>query len=319
MITISTVIIIALFIPACVMAMTHNMHMFQQNGYKNGEHMAWLKKTGKRQWLLFFAGALGLIRMVTRYVDILCIITLILCYYVFRAMNRLNNKKKLVYTARVKRMIATEIIVMAVLVILSIILLPLEFLSGTVMILMCLQWILPVVANIINHPIEKAGHDKFINSATKKLSEAEGLTIIGVTGSYGKTSVKFYLKTLLSERYNVLVTPESYNTPLGVVKTINEQLLSTHDIFVCEMGARHVGDIKEICDIVRPQHGVITSIGPQHLETFFNMENIKSTKFELADALPDGGMLFLNWDNEYVRDKAGEYSDGRVKILRFAQ
>ncbi|MCR5097557.1 MAG: UDP-N-acetylmuramoyl-tripeptide--D-alanyl-D-alanine ligase [Lachnospiraceae bacterium] len=340
-IVICTIIIIALFVPACVMALTHNMHMFQQNGYKNGEHMSWLKRTLKRQWLLIFAGVLGLLRMIPGYIycvqtleypiastpiraltlilDIFCIITLILCYYVFRAMNRLNNKKKLVYTARVKRMIATEIIVMVVLALLSAVFIPLECFAGTVMILMCLQWILPVMANIINHPIEKAGHDKFINSAKKKLAEAENLTIIGVTGSYGKTSVKFYLKTLLSEHFNVLVTPESYNTPLGVVKTINEQLLSTHEIFVCEMGARHVGDIKEICDIVHPHHGVITSIGPQHLETFFSMENIQSTKFELADALPEGGMLFLNWDNEYIRDKAGEYSDGKKKILRFAQ
>ena len=75
------------------------------------------------------------------------------------------------------------------------------------------------------------------------------------------------------------------------------------------MGARHVGDIKEICDIVHPDHGIITSIGPQHLETFFNMENIKNTKFELADALPDGGMLFLNGDNEYINEKAGGYKN----------
>ena len=68
---------------------------------------------------------------------------------------------------------------------------------------------------------------------------------------------------------------------MGVVRTIREHLKSTDEIFICEMGARHVGDIKEICDIVHPHHGVITSIGPQHLETFFNMENIKSTKFEL--------------------------------------
>ena len=69
----------------------------------------------------------------------------------------------------------------------------------------------------------------------------------------------------------MLVTPESYTTPMGVVKTIRESLRPMHEVFVCEMGARHVGDIREICDIVHPRHGVITSIGPQHLETFFNM------------------------------------------------
>ncbi|MBO4399962.1 MAG: UDP-N-acetylmuramoyl-tripeptide--D-alanyl-D-alanine ligase, partial [Lachnospiraceae bacterium] len=111
----------------------------------------------------------------------------------------------------------------------------------------------------------------------------------------------------LSAKYDVLVTPESFNTPMGVVRTIREQLRPSNEIFVCEMGARHVGDIKEICDIVHPKHGVITSIGPQHLETFFTMDNIRNTKYELADALPKGGMLFLNGDSEEVVKKAGEY------------
>lgn len=80
------------------------------------------------------------------------------------------------------------------------------------------------------------------------------LTVIGVTGSYGKTSVKYYLDTLLKEHFEVLITPESYNTPMGVVKTIRSSLKPSHQIFICEMGARHVGDIKEICDIVHPEH-----------------------------------------------------------------
>ncbi len=326
---IRTIIIGVLAVPGIVMSLTHNMHMFQQNGYKNGEHINWLKRTGRRQWLLFFACITGLLRVVLGCLyspgtdsglmsvvwglmwalDIISIITLILIYYVFRAMNRLNNKKKLVYTPRVKRMIITITVVMAVLVLLALVFVPKYAWAGVIMIISSLQWILDVLANIINHPIEKAGHDRFIRSAQKKLSDNKDLIIIGVTGSYGKTSVKYYLKTLLSQKFDVLITPESYNTPLGVVKTINEQLKSTHQIFVCEMGARHVGDIKEICDIVHPHHGVITSIGPQHLETFFSMDNIKSTKFELADALPEGGMLILNGDNEYIRDKALEYKN----------
>ena len=96
---------------------------------------------------------------------------------------------------------------------------------------------------------------------------------------------------------------------MGVVRTIRSSLKSTHEIFICEMGARHVGDIKEICDIVHPHHGVITSVGPQHLETFFNMENIKNTKFELADALPKDSFLFLNGDNEYIQEKAAAYDN----------
>lgn len=145
------------------------------------------------------------------------------------------------------------------------------------------------------------------------MSECEGLTIIGVTGSYGKTSMKFYLEELLQTKYNVLVTPESYNTPMGIVKTIRESLKPTHEIFICEMGARYVGEIKEICDIVHPHHGVITSIGPAHLMTFGSLENIQKTKFELADALPVGGKLFLNMDSELVAKELANRKERGIK------
>ena len=129
------------------------------------------------------------------------------------------------------------------------------------------------------------------------------LTIIGITGSYGKTSTKYFLNRLLSLKYNVVMTPGNFNTTLGVVRTIRENLNATHEIFLCEMGARHVGDIKEICDLVHPKYGIISSIGPQHLETFFNIENVINTKFELADSIPEDGKIFLNYGNEYIKNK----------------
>jgi UDP-N-acetylmuramoyl-tripeptide--D-alanyl-D-alanine ligase len=98
------------------------------------------------------------------------------------------------------------------------------------------------------------------------------------------------------------MTPESYNTPRGVVKTIRENLRSTHEIFVCEMGARHRGDIKELCDIVTPRHGIITAIGEQHLETMKTMETIVETKFELAEAVVGQGIMFFNGDNTHIRE-----------------
>jgi UDP-N-acetylmuramoyl-tripeptide--D-alanyl-D-alanine ligase len=97
---------------------------------------------------------------------------------------------------------------------------------------------------------------------------------------------------------------------------VRRDLKPTYEILLCEMGARHVGDIKEVCDIAHPDMGFITSIGPQHLETFFTMENIQKTKFELADALPTGGLLFLNGDNEYIQEKATEYSE---KIFYYSE
>lgn len=308
---IRTLIMLVLAIPALFLTMRYNMHMFQLNGYKNSEHINWQKKNIRQQWLLFFALALGIIRLIFPYIgiDIICYLTLGLIILVYNAMKRMNVKKKLVYTPRVKRMIAT-ILIVTVLILLAVCLLTdIRYWSGALVILVSAQFWMNMISNVINHPIEVAVNQHYINDAKKKLKEVPGLQIIGVTGSYGKTSVKYYLQTLLQERYNVLVTPESYNTPMGVVKTIRGSLKSTHEIFVCEMGARHVGDIKEICDIVHPDHGVLTSVGPQHLETFFNMENIKNTKFELADALPEGGMLFLNGDNTYIQEKAAEYKN----------
>ncbi|MCR5358059.1 MAG: UDP-N-acetylmuramoyl-tripeptide--D-alanyl-D-alanine ligase [Lachnospiraceae bacterium] len=308
---IRTIITFILFIPAFFLAMRHNMHMFQLNGYKNGEHLNRLKKNLRPQWLLIFALVTGILRLIfpVTGLDILSWLTLLLIILVYNAMRRLNTKKKLVYTARVKRMIATMIVVEAAILVITFVFCGINRLSGMLLILTGLQLLMNVVANTINHPVEWGVKQYYINDAKRMLKESPGLTVIGVTGSYGKTSVKFYLQTLLKDSFNVLVTPESYNTPMGVVKTIRESLKSTHEIFVCEMGARHVGDIKEIGDIVHPHHGIITSIGPQHLETFFNMENIKNTKFELADALPDGGMLFLNGDNGYIRDKAQGYKN----------
>ncbi|MDR0381595.1 MAG: UDP-N-acetylmuramoyl-tripeptide--D-alanyl-D-alanine ligase [Oscillospiraceae bacterium] len=160
------------------------------------------------------------------------------------------------------------------------------------------------LADLINRPLQRAIEGVYLRDAKRRLASMPSLIVIGVTGSYGKTSTKFFLQRLLSARYNTLMTPGSYNTPMGVVRTVREQLRATHEVFVCEMGARHVGDIRALCDIVRPRLGVITAVGPQHLESFRTLENVVAAKFELADALPDDGVLFANWDSREIRGRA---------------
>ncbi|MDE6271221.1 MAG: UDP-N-acetylmuramoyl-tripeptide--D-alanyl-D-alanine ligase, partial [Muribaculaceae bacterium] len=129
------------------------------------------------------------------------------------------------------------------------------------------------------------------------------MKIIGVTGSYGKTSTKHYLHRILSEQFDTLMTPGSFNTTLGVVRTIREQLKPYNEVFIVEMGAKNPGDIREICDIVRPSMGIVTSVGPQHLESFGSIENVQRTKFELVDALPADGVAFVNDDFAPVADR----------------
>jgi UDP-N-acetylmuramoyl-tripeptide--D-alanyl-D-alanine ligase len=148
--------------------------------------------------------------------------------------------------------------------------------------------------------MEKAINRHYYKEAEAILRDSPNLTVIGITGSYGKTSVKYFLNQLLSVKYDVYMTPGNYNTTLGVIRAVREGLRPTHQIFLCEMGARHEGDIAEICVLAQPDMGIITSIGPQHLETFGSVENIVRTKLELADAIKGRGPVFLNFDSALV-------------------
>lgn len=305
------IITAALAVPAFWLTMRYNMHMYQLNVYMNGEQRAWIHKNFRLQWILVFAMGLGIVRMLAPLaganwllwvLDILCWLTLTVIILVYRIITQMNQKKKLVFTPRVKRMVWCICIMSVILLAAAYFIEGGECVSGMLTFIVGAQLWMNMLSCIINRPIEKGVNQHYINDAKRILRSNPDMTIIGVTGSYGKTSVKFFLQTLLQQKYSVLVTPESYNTPMGVVITIRKFMKPSHEIFVCEMGARYVGEIKEICDLVHPHHGVITSIGPQHLDTFGGIENIKKTKFELADALPEGAMLFLNGDNEYIAD-----------------
>ncbi|MBU2462326.1 UDP-N-acetylmuramoyl-tripeptide--D-alanyl-D-alanine ligase, partial [bacterium] len=136
--------------------------------------------------------------------------------------------------------------------------------------------------------------------------------VIGITGSYGKTSTKHILAHILSQKYKVLATPESYNTLMGICKVINNNLLPEHQIFIVEMGAYKRGDIKELCDLVKPEIGILTGIGLQHLERFGSVENIRKTKFELIESLPKDGIAILNSGCKYCQK-----FQPKVKTIRY--
>ncbi|MBP5538390.1 MAG: UDP-N-acetylmuramoyl-tripeptide--D-alanyl-D-alanine ligase [Bacteroidales bacterium] len=180
--------------------------------------------------------------------------------------------------------------------------------------LMASKWIL-LLANAVNQPIEKAISRWYYNDAARMLRGHEGLIVIGVTGSYGKTSTKNFLYRILSQKYNTLVTPGNFNTTLGVVRTIREQLQPHHQVFIVEMGAKQPGDIREICDLVHPTIGIVASVGPMHLETFGSFENIQKTKFELVRALPASGFAAINADSPGI----ASYSDvpTHCRVLRY--
>jgi UDP-N-acetylmuramoyl-tripeptide--D-alanyl-D-alanine ligase len=281
----------------------YQIHMFQLNGYKPRVQKNWLINNRRkllRQSMSMPVLAIWMLLHLPSGIIATILFNLLTAYL----STKKTYKKPLIYTSRVFRLLGTLSILF-----LGAILLTIMFRDerlATALILPVLYILVPVLvllANLINQPLEKAIRQWYINDAKKILSSMPQLTVIGVTGSYGKTSVKFFVSKLLSCEYNVLHTPESYNTPMGVVKTIRNEMKAYHNIFVCEMGAKNVGDIAEICNIVKPKHGIITAIGPQHLESFHTVENVLKTKFELADSLPKDGFLFLNYDNELIRSK----------------
>lgn len=293
------------------LVLRYNLHMFQLNGYKNNEQVNWIGKNKTKQLLLVLSGIIGTVMiffnsLVT--VILYCVINLIIIRY-YWYLKKSNTKKKLVYTNRVKRIIATDIVLNSLILLLVLFFFGIDYIPAVFAVAVPLQPLLIMLVNILNKPIEKTINNRFLNDAKKKLNAMPNLKIIGITGSYGKTSVKFYLKTLLQEHFNVLATPGNFNTTMGVVRTVREYMKSTDEVFLCEMGARYVNDIKEICDLVHPQYGIITSVGPQHLETFGSIENIVNTKFELADALPKDGILFLNGDNSYITENGKKYGN----------
>lgn len=150
-------------------------------------------------------------------------------------------------------------------------------------------------------PYDRLTFAKSVKRCRRKLDGLPALIRIGITGSYGKTSVKNILEKMLSVKYRVVATPLSYNTPLGICKAA-EKINAETEIFIAEMGARKPGDIKELCNIVRPDVGIITGICGQHLETFLSVENVKSTKNELIAALPLDGYAFFSADSAGSRE-----------------
>lgn len=286
----------------------HDIHMLQQNSYRIDRYWRWLKNGNLWNASELIDIALLMLLMSTLMPAKVATI-LIALVAVFKIINILRKKfkKPLVFTKRVWRIYSCVGIIASLIFILASI-----FSDGlnnpvipmaVLLIISIFSWILVMLSVILLQPVENAINRKFYNEAQKILRSMPDMKIIGITGSFGKTSTKHYLHRILSESFDVLMTPGSYNTPMGVIRTIREMMKPYHQVFICEMGAKQKGDIKEICDLVNPHMGIITAVGPMHLESFKSIENVQATKFELADALPSEGLVVVNNDFEYCENR----------------
>ena len=320
--------IVILVICGCYMVINfkHDIHMLQQNSYRPERYWRWLSGDMASAWrmvdlamiFLLYASNLLPYQMASLIIAIVCLTKILL-------IARKKFKKPLVFTKRVWRIyILTALLTVGGIVAIAITTRGMtgilnaytgfQFTVGCILFISLFSWAFVMLSLFILMPVEKHINNKYRNEAVKILRSMPDLKIVGITGSYGKTSTKHYLHRILSENFETLMTPGSYNTPMGVIRTVREMMKPYTEIFICEMGAKQKGDIKEICDIVHPGMGIITAVGPMHLETFKSIENVQATKFELADSLPSDGLIVIN--NDFVNCANREVSN--VEAIRYA-
>jgi len=304
------------FLVAAISAITcrYYLHMLQLESYQLDGYNRWLGKN--RDKLLGWTLNIGVIAVIVKLLlpvilslfmgrEAANIVSAIAVLIGFGAAAwRLNEtqyitppKKPLAYTPRMQRLFAAACLIAALAALF------LGWLGIPPYLIFAGIPYLALTAGYLMQPIERQVNLFFFNDARRVLEERPDLIKIGITGSYGKTSTKFILAAILSEKYSVLPTPSSFNTPMGLTKVIRTDLEPHHQVFIAEMGARHPGDIRELCELVRPEYGVVTSVGEQHLETMGDIETVASTKFELIEGLKPGGVAFFGADDGGWCDK----------------
>lgn len=160
-------------------------------------------------------------------------------------------------------------------------------------------WLL-VAANLTLSPFEAMTQRRYLNEA-KDILNTFRPTIIGITGSYGKTSMKHILAHILAAHAPTLATPGSVNTLMGITRIIRERLKREHRYFIVEMGAYGIGSIRSLCGLTPPQTGIVTAVGLAHYERFKSIDTVRQAKSELVQALPANGIAILQGDDPQVR------------------
>ena len=287
---------------------TRSLHMLQQNRYNRGyRYIKWILKNYKDNFLnlnlLFFIFILTIFNETLNNISayLFIVICLFLTYVFIHERRKEVAKLPLKYTPRIQRLIITNSLLYLIPMLIINIVYTSEHQGLYYLILGILSFInyfVILLANFLNRPIEHIVGKHFEKEAKSKLAHMTNMDVIGITGSYGKTSTKNVVYDILSAKYNVYKTPQNYNTPYGLMITINNFLDQYNDYFIAEMGACKTGDIKELCDLVKPKYGILTRIGVAHLETFGSEEAILNTKFELIESLPSDGIGILNGDDE---------------------
>jgi UDP-N-acetylmuramoyl-tripeptide--D-alanyl-D-alanine ligase len=280
------------------------LHLFQQEEYDNRRFVAWVVRNAAFDRRLSFAlVAVCAMQVLPAYhtipdwtfgglAGVAC-----LAVAAFERDPRKTAKKRLAMTARATRIYGVAAGLLAVVGVLA------ALATGPLAL-----WIVPVqlvpfalvAANLLLSPFEAKTQRRYWREAEDVLRRVAP-TVIAITGSYGKTSVKHILGHVLETAAPTLITPGSVNTAMGIARVIRERLQPHHRYFVVEMGAYGPGSIRRLCALTPPQMGIVTAIGMAHYERFKSLETVAEAKFELAEAAagqggPGGGKVVVAAD-----------------------
>jgi UDP-N-acetylmuramoyl-tripeptide--D-alanyl-D-alanine ligase len=302
------------------------IHVYQLSGYKQNEFWSWMKDnwnsriltpTHALSNLLLLLFLVFISEWFTPTAPPVIITVFMIAWYLPVSDYNRREKKPLAITARVQRLMVPLFLITAFLPYVGV--RTSFFLTKMLpdVYIMAFGWVLAIMlvpffvllSGFLMVPVERWIQQGFVRQAQRKLASMPGLKVIGITGSYGKTSTKFALATMLSERYSVCFTPGSFNTPMGICKVINNDLQPHHQVLILEMGARYRGNISELCSIAHPNIAVLTNIGKAHLETFGSQQAIAETKGELLEALKPGEFAVVNSDDALVMARASLRND----------
>ena len=294
------------------------MQIIQLSGYKVKHYNIWLKDT-KAKWVSRLVMAAFLSFCCVFVTNILFSEKMsqsklvgyfgLIFYFAFSItfiveMLKIPQKKPLKMTKRMVRLfIFSFLLYLAITFALLVLALELSyFIRGSVIALTPI--FIPIIVPfscLLANPIEKLIYNSYKHRAKREIAKHQDMIKIGITGSYGKTSTKQFLAKLLESKYKVVATPSSYNTPMGISKTVFADIKDDTQVFIAEMGAKQVGDIKELCDMVNPNYAIITGVCEQHLETFGSLENIIKTKSELYQSLDKDDICIFDISNENTK------------------
>lgn len=286
----------------------YSLNMLQLEEYSEKKFLKWIFSHLDK----YFSNIFFLISIVLYFINPLYAIPfgLFSLYLDIRKFILRKKKKPLVYTKRLRRLLISSFSIFIIFLI-EVLIYNTVFLDIFTFSLVLFNSLYFWLINGLLTPLEKMINNYYYKDAIKKYKKLKPLTV-AVTGSYGKTSTKYFINHLISEHFKTLMTPESYNTTMGITKTIREKLDKSHDVFVVELAENDSYGFNKLLNLVQPEVSVLTSIGIQHFEEFNDMDKIIETFKSYLEDQRSGNLIIVNFDDENIKNAVKDIKNKEI-------